>query len=655
MAKNYQRRSSADSRANAHQPTSKQLKSSVFQDNRYETALQRELKDLAEHKTSAPATQQTAQLQIEGASELTPPDIFILINNYNSLKNKLTLTQRINSISLIEHVIYQWLIENKSKDLSTNKVAQNVRLLMDTTKTERSRIVSESINNKNNNNDINNNNNDNDNNIENNEIPIAGFDFLDNETQNEVRLMWINLVERRSNIKITNIEKLLVTYINNNDTISENTKNWEFKDVIHEDFTLKILTEFSRLLEGEYGRNLVRTVNKSKRILEIEPFNKENKNRFLAAGMKEGSKEGDDNLIKLEEAPKDFSKEKYPEFTIVNEIERINFFNDLKPLKIGQLGVKVIDGDTTTYYQFGYGTDVTLAIPYNLDDSSLENDSRLADKHDNELATPLFILLGHEIGHGIRIQQGSALGQQCLPPNLLTSQVDIENYSFNTEEYVNINGTENSLRNEHGLGKRKGHYSIPSRQMKEMINKINLIINRIKGYKNIASSIIINSIIKYLEDLKIRVNNQWFIPEIFLNLRIDFFNIENKIANLQSEYVSGNLIPNIKAEMRLSTLEIDRICKNINLHSLNNMLCEYFEVRINQEFDEINLAVKEGNILIFLNNLETSRSLYMSEKMIIINKLILKISNENTENRESLIKINNYFSKFAKTNWLFKK
>jgi hypothetical protein len=634
MAKNYQRRSSADSRANAHQPASKQLKSSVFQDNRHETALQRELKDLVPNqpKSSPAVTQQVAQCQIDGVEEQTPYDITDLINKYNLLDDQATLSTRMSYLSNIEHAIYAWLIKNTVPDVSNNKLIMHVRSLMDAAKTERNRIVAESINRG-------------DHEIDRNTLPIAGFDLLDEETKNEVRKMWNDLVERNSNIKITNTEKILVVRNDTNQILKE-----EFEERTHEGFILKILTEFSRLLEGEYGRKIVKAINKSTKMLEIEPYMKENRKKSLGVSKKEGSFEEGDSLRKLTSAPDNFFQEQYPEHTIKNEIERINFFNDLKPLKIGQLGVKVIDGDTTTYYQFGPGTDITMSIPSNLDDSSLENDSRLINEDGQELVTPVFILLGHEMGHGIRMQQGTALGTLEIPHLLPSEEVRLK-YGHNREEYVNINGTENQLRNDHKLGKREGHGSIPYSYYYNMIKDIYKLIDRIKNYKNIQGAEIVKTIINYINDLKVEITSEWNNPKLLPDLRNKFSNLENKIKNMEKNHAEEFVLNYLSDEINEYKIINQISTKFISNHN-KSVIINLLIYKINSECEEIKKGDPNFNYLNFLNEICKSRSEFIDTHSEVINKIIF--DKNNTEIKELEV-VKKCIVKFTKAQWLYKK
>ena len=86
-------------------------------------------------------------------------------------------------------------------------------------------------------------------------------------------------------------------------------------------------------------------------------------------------------------------------------------------------------------------------------DPNLSNKSFVVrDKDGNELASPVFLILGHELVHAIHNQDGdndaAASGSAGYP---------------NKEEEETIGDrhdmTENALRREHGLGVRSGHWA----------------------------------------------------------------------------------------------------------------------------------------------------------------------------------------------------
>lgn len=95
----------------------------------------------------------------------------------------------------------------------------------------------------------------------------------------------------------------------------------------------------------------------------------------------------------------------------------------------------------------GKGTGSTIYFDPHFGDRTI----KVFDKDGNELATPFFLALGHELIHAFHNEKGTNARDQ-VPSNAAWD---------NKEEENTINGakgvTENKLRKEHGLGKRFGH------------------------------------------------------------------------------------------------------------------------------------------------------------------------------------------------------
>jgi hypothetical protein len=626
MAKNYQRKSSADSRANAHQPTAKQLKSSVFQDNRHETALQRELKDLVPNQPkSAPAvTQQVAQCLITGVEEQTPYDITDLINKYNLLNDQVTLSTRINHLSNIEHAIYAWLIKNTVPDVSNNKLIMHVRSLMDAVKTERLVIVTRSVI------------KDKDHLNDKSDLPIAGFDSLDEKMQNQIREIWIRLINQTGQIKITETDK---------------------KNRTHEGYSMKILTEFSRLLEGKYGRKMVSNINESDKTITIQPFlfsDQDSNNSLGAEPVKKRP-----HLLKLDGEPNNKSVIKYPECDIskLNETQRIHFFNELKPKNENQLGVKVQDGIFTHYFEFKERDHVQIKFASDLNDSSMHGDSRLLNEKNQELATPVFILLGHELGHAIHMQRGTST-ENINIPNFFCDKNDMVAYGGNMEEYVNIEGTENSLRREHGLGRRKGHGNI-LRLIYEKLNiKFNPIYNWLRDMPNpILKLDLFEKFSLEIGKIHNRLSKDWLFPELLPNLIKDVKTLPDKIKKMQLEYLHTDFREQIIAEKNYITIQLLKLEFSFPASSIIQMILD----SLNREFDfeimQSEIALKNNNLPQYLNSLSQQRHEYSQTFLPILFEQIESYLDENPNKPKDKLayeKLKEVRKSFDNVNWLFK-
>lgn len=626
MSRIHTRKSTSQSQAIGHERVSPQKNQSAlatFQDNRGETAMQRGLQDLVNSQTAiaSSVTRQVAQRAIEGTNEETPDGISQLVEAYNLLDPQTTLSVRINTLSGVEHAIYQWLIQNKEPDLTENEVALHVRQLMDATKAERRRLVDQSIQ-------------ANDHQQANNDIPIAGFNSMLPMAKQELRALWRGLIENTGKIRITET---------NPD-----------KNELHNGFSLNILTEFSRLLEGEYGRQMVRDINASDKLITIEPFHLGQEGKDLEAGSV--NSDGVVNLTKLEVAPQQEEQVNYPQVTItdLNESQRLTIFNQLKPTQPLQAGVKIVDGDTSTYYRFGAGSNVRITVPVELEDSSMVRDSRLADAQENEIATPVFILLGHELGHGRHMQRGTVTKDTAIP-NFFTNPNDWDKYGDNQEEYVNIQGTENSLRAEHGLGARKGHGNIPYILRKQMIhqvvgwigwfNNLGAVMQNLSGFAAINQKLTV---------MNNRILTEWLNPNSLAQLQKDFAAMPRQLTMFQRDYIRTHYTPMGKAEIQDLKTRIEQINFSFNWSNDRTKVINLFIDRLNAEIWQIEKHIKEGTLHIFLNELSDARLQEMNRKKVFVINRLTQQSGNHVNDLAALNQVQNCILRFTNAAWLFR-
>ncbi|MFO0746318.1 MAG: M91 family zinc metallopeptidase [Myxococcota bacterium] len=100
-------------------------------------------------------------------------------------------------------------------------------------------------------------------------------------------------------------------------------------------------------------------------------------------------------------------------------------------------------------FEFGQGSAVDVDMP------SAMRDTRSLDSDKNEIVTPSFIALGHELGHAAKAKagaKGTNVGFDKLPAGVVGGR-----WVNNPEEYLNVQGVENPLRAEHGM-KQRGDY-----------------------------------------------------------------------------------------------------------------------------------------------------------------------------------------------------
>lgn len=116
---------------------------------------------------------------------------------------------------------------------------------------------------------------------------------------------------------------------------------------------------------------------------------------------------------------------------------------------------------------FGAGTAVDVDMPEQLEES------RTQGKNGQEIVTPEFIALGHELGHAAKAKLG-AKGTD-VGFGVLKGGIQPAKWNNSSEEYLNVKGVENPLRHEHGMAKR-GDYTASIKQQR--VYELRLAVNQ---------------------------------------------------------------------------------------------------------------------------------------------------------------------------------
>lgn len=378
--------------------------------------------------SSGGARQPVIQRKIDlSPSTISLDDRFIeRVSAYNEIGDDAPLHEKINALSVAEREVFQWFTTRNSDDLEEDPEAVQMRKLMDLLHRERHTLVDQSIRN--------------DDHEREEDLPIAGFDALDPEIKQRVRRMWKELVKNEGKIKITELQ------------------DKKGETIAHDGFSTKVLAEFSRMLESEFGRSLLTRINESDKTITIAPFKVGDGGVFAATPTSPESA----NLRMLNGEPEEDRKSLYKEIVLddLNKEQRIALVNGLRRENKDQQGVALVLGSKKQYYAFGEGSDVKVTMPSDLTESSLHYENRLIDSQDHELIAPIFSTLNHELGHAAHMQEGAVTSKAKSMMELVDDRDSLGGWS-NMEEYINIKGTENALRKEYGLGERKGHINMP--------------------------------------------------------------------------------------------------------------------------------------------------------------------------------------------------
>ena len=332
-------------------------------------------------------------------------------------ERKLALTQ----MGRIERLIYTWFGNQRSPDLDTSPINTGMKTLMNSVSLERQSLVALSISNKDE------------------DPPVANFDRLPGYLREEITQIWHYLLAGKG-IQIEGPGE----------------------------FRIKILSDFSRLLETEMGRTLTGGIIKTGQGLVILPTTME-KGKFVAR-PNEAEYEG---LVETEE---------HDNFVPVDvrgleESQRLRLLQHIRGANPDSPGMSVTSERGVRHFRFGKGTGSTLPVPIDSRDAMAHPSSRMADRYGNEVIAPTFINLGHELGHVLRSAQGISAagdgGRALLGHSFEDPEVS------RPEEFFNIGGVENRLRAESGMMARHGHGNLYSHWAVEGMDAIESMMGQI--------------------------------------------------------------------------------------------------------------------------------------------------------------------------------
>jgi hypothetical protein len=331
--------------------------------------------------------------------------------------------QALTQLGKIERLIYTWFGNQRSHDLDVNQINMGMKTLMNSVSFERQSLVELSIGKKDE------------------DPPIANFDELEKPLKEEITLIWRQLLAGKG-IQIEGPST----------------------------FRIKVLSDFSRLLETKMGRTLAGGIlNTGKGLVISPPAMGKGK---LVAMPNEPAKEG------LEETQE---HENFAELDIrdMEEAQRLRLLQHVRMIYPKSPGVSVRSELGVRHFKFGEGTGSTLPVPIDSLDAMPNVNSRMADRYGNEVIAPTFINLGHELGHVLRSAQGiSASG--AGGGSLLQHSFENPDVS-RPEEFFNIGGVENRLRLESGMMERYSHGNLYTHWAVEGMDTIQQITEQIKN------------------------------------------------------------------------------------------------------------------------------------------------------------------------------
>lgn len=384
-------------------------------------------------------------------------DIARSVTAYNHGLRGKPLPQRLAELHGIEHAVYAWFSAQHQPDLGAHPIATRLKSLLTAVTTELEGIVNRSLHDPTA------------------DPPVAGFGDLPARDQERVRRVWTDLVAGTGAVRITETQDY------------DSTDDGTPRQRSHPGFRVQVLTSFARLLGAEFGRRLVTEVTHAAgaNVVTIRPglataVDDVPAEELLASATDAagaalieftaadwfGRRQHGSKAWRRRQAELDRC---YPLSTLdpaQDEATRMAALHRARPVPIKgggrTAGFSVMDGDRRRYYRFGAGSSSTITYTADLADGSDSPMSRFVDEDGNEIIVPVFISLGHELGHALHTLNGAQSGgAQSLEP-IAGAGLNPGDYSGTLEEIVTIRGVENPLRQEHGITARHSHHNVIS-------------------------------------------------------------------------------------------------------------------------------------------------------------------------------------------------
>ena len=275
--------------------------------------------------------------------------------------------------------------------------------------------------------------------------PLANFAELEKTDQEHVRRIWADLVSEKH-------------WWNKTGIAIEGTKAAR----------VRILADFSRLLETETGRMVVGALSAGPK-LTITP--KENA-KFKASPVEE-AREG--LLVVAQPLP----GEQFAQLDLsgVPVQQRKALLNDVRERNPNARGVSVIMDDVTRHFRFNEGTASTVTVPEGARDTEAKKWSLAIGVNDQAIIATTFVNLGHELGHAFRSLHGITAKQDQTFDTLLAHAFPGLATADRPEEFFNIPAIENRIRHEAGLALRGSHVDWFGRALMQLFDAFHAVKN----------------------------------------------------------------------------------------------------------------------------------------------------------------------------------
>lgn len=361
---------------------------------------------LADDAAPSTSSKKAAAEQTPKAIPLTlPPELGHLqgrIDRYNALPhNPADHAQHLQTLRELDTHAYQWFAQNPTKELSQVPHSGAVQQMLTHAQEEHARIV---------------------NTIRMNtlagtetELPIDTRGMSPQEKQ-QAHTLWTSLAKQEGGLKVGD-------------------------DHTSEEFKARTYGNLAKIMQGRHGRSLLTHVNQP---------DSDDKDVRIVAGAHPQTQADDQSKADMARALPgqadgkqiaDLSGEAIPALSMMNKMMLTSMGGPRTD------GIRLATGNT---YLFGEGTGSTLRMPQSW------NAPRSLGPNKNEIYTPEFVSLAHELGHAAKIRSG-ARGQDT-PMEAVAPGERPADYNHSAEEYLTVHGVENVVRTENNV-QRRGHYA----------------------------------------------------------------------------------------------------------------------------------------------------------------------------------------------------
>jgi len=287
--------------------------------------------------------------------------------------------------------------------------------------------------------------------------PLANFDQLAEEEQQVVRGIWADLVSKKDERSKTGID-------------IQGPKAAR----------IRILADFSRLLETATGRMVVGGLSGDRPKLTITPSSKA-KAKFAASPVDEAL----EGLLAVEQPG---SGEQFVSLNLskASVLERKLAINDVRVSNPKADGVSVIMDGVTRHFSFNKGTASTVTVPEGARDTAAKPWSLAIGVADEAIIAPTFVNLGHELGHALRALHGIVAKKDETSTTLLGHAFHGVKSELRPEEFFNIDAIENRIRRDAHLALRGAHEDWVGREVLRMFNALETVEKTAKRALDLA-------------------------------------------------------------------------------------------------------------------------------------------------------------------------